>query len=159
MKIELRKVTIEDQKQFAKWWRNPDLIALTSGNYEPIDDSEIQKSVISMGKNDLHWMIKADGQTVGHINLEKIDNKKAELQIVIGEKEYWGKGVAQEATRKLFEIAKNLGFRTLYIEVRPTNYRAIGFYKKIGFTKIKVKKYPDNKNLPEIIAMERELNN
>lgn len=159
MKITLRKVIVEDKNYFAKWWRDPKLIALTSGNFDLLSDKEILKSVIDMAKNDLHWMIEADGQTVGHINLEKIDEGKAEIQIVIGEEEYWGKDVAKEAAEQLFILVKNLGFKILYLEVRPTNYRAIGFYKKIGFSELGIKKYHDNQNLPEVVMMEKILDN
>jgi len=157
MKVNLRKITIDDQKHFAKWWRNQELIALTSGNFDLLADEEIMESVISMSKNDLHWMIEADNQAVGHINLEKMDRNKAELQIVIGEKEFWGKNVAKDAAEQLFGIAKKLDYETIYLEVRPTNSRAIGFYKKLGFKELGLKKYSDNPNLPEVIMMEKNL--
>lgn len=95
MNIKLRKLQPNDSQYFAKWWRDKELIALTSGDFTPLSDKEIQTQVDEMAtdKNSVHFMIEADGKTVGHINLNKIDKETADLQIVIGEKEYWGKGI------------------------------------------------------------------
>lgn len=159
MKTILRKVSLNHVNNFTKWWRDKELVALTSGNFDKMSDKEILDSVSSMAKNKLHWMIEADAKTVGHIDLEKINSLKAELQIVIGEKEYWGKGVAKEAVLQVLDKATNLGFKDIYLEVRPTNIRAISFYEKIGFEKMGIKKYPANQSLPTVITMEKELVN
>lgn len=156
MKTILRKVRDDDHIHFSKWWRDKELVSLTSGNFEEMTDQEIKKSVALMAQNNLHWLIEADGKTVGHINLEKINGRQAELQIVIGEKEYWGKGVAKSAVSQVLIKAIDLGYRNIYLEVRPTNSRAIAFYKKMGFTKTGTKKYPENKNMPVVVTMSKD---
>jgi RimJ/RimL family protein N-acetyltransferase len=155
MNIKLRKVRIEDNSYFAKWWRNPKIIALTSGNFAPISDEEISKSVASMAKNDLHWIIECDNQAIGHINLEKISSQQVELQISIGEEEYWSKGIGTKAIETILLKAKEKGFSTVRLEVRPTNSHAIHLYEKTGFKQINLKKYPDNSNLPEVLVFEK----
>lgn len=159
MKMILRKVKPKDVGFFAKWWRDKELILLTSGNYDEISDKEITNAVNLIAQDKLHWMIEADSKTVGHIDLEKINHAKAELQIVIGEKEYWGKDVAKDAVSQVLEKAADLGFNYIYLEVRPTNIRAITFYEKMGFKKTGIKKYPANQYLPEVTTMEKDLAN
>jgi RimJ/RimL family protein N-acetyltransferase len=155
MNIKLREVKIEDKIHFAKWWRNPKIIALTSGNFNPISDEEISKSVSSMTENDLHWIIECDSRSIGHINLEKINDQQAELQISIGEEEYWGKGIGTKVIEIVLLKAKEKGFSTVKLEVRPTNSRAIHLYEKMGFKQIGLKKYPYSPNLSEVLVFEK----
>ena len=159
MEIKLRKLDPNDWIYFSNWWRDKELIALTSGDFTLLSDQEIQKQVneITIDKNSFHFMIKADGKTVGHINLNKLGNHKAELQIVIGEKDYWGRGIGNKAAKEILNAAKQLGFQKIKIEVRPKNSRAINLYHKLGFKNLGLKKYPGNSNLPEVIMMEKEI--
>lgn len=159
MKINLRSLALADWQYFAKWWRDKELIDLTSGDHGPLSDEEIKEQTQEMinDTNSYHWMIKADDRIVGHVNLNRLDNEKTEMQIVIGEKEYWGKGIGQEASREVLRKAKDLNYQKIYIEVRPENTRAIRLYEKLGFRKLGHKKHPHNPNLPKVIMMEKEI--
>jgi RimJ/RimL family protein N-acetyltransferase len=157
MKVILRKLELNDWPLFAKWWRDGELIKMTSGDFESLSDDEIKNQVKEMADDtdSWHWMIQVDDKIVGHINLNKLDNQKAELQIIIGEKEYWGRGIGKQAGTQIIKKAKN--FNRIYIEVRPENSRALNLYQKLGFKNLGLKKYPDNPNLPEVIMMEKVL--
>ena len=54
MKIILRPLKFEDWHYFAKWWHDPELISMTSGNPEKFSDKAIQKQVQEMVKVLLH---------------------------------------------------------------------------------------------------------
>lgn len=159
MKIKLRKLSKNDWPYFIKWWRDKELTDLTSGDHTPMADEEIKKQIREMtnDKSAHHWMICVDGKIVGHINLNKINDTKAELQIVIGEKDYWGKGLGKLAIEQVIEHAKTLGYKKIYVEARPENSRAIGLYGKCDFKSLGLKKYPENPNLPEVLIMEKRL--
>ncbi len=103
-------------------------------------------------------MITVGGQTIGHISLSKRSNNWHETQVVIGEKKYWSKGYGQEAFQILIKKAKKIDISKIYLEVRPTNTRAIRAYVKCGFRAIKIIKYPKNKYLSETLRMEIDLN-
>jgi RimJ/RimL family protein N-acetyltransferase len=154
--VTLRKITSTDEIHFFKWWRDNSLINLTSGNYEPISDNEIKQSAKKMtgSKTDYHFMIDLGKKTIGHISLSKQLNNNYETQIVIGEKEYLGQGYGTEAIRQLLRFAKNKGIKNVYLEVRPTNLRAIRSYEKSGFKPAGIIKYPNHPNLPETLKME-----
>lgn len=161
MDIILQKLKAGDYPHFLRWWRDDELMGLTSGDHAPMGDEEIQKQVAKMAsdKNVRHWLIEVDDKIVGHINLNKINSKTAELQIVIGEKEYWGKGIGFEAIIKVLDQAKSFGYKKILVEVRPDNIRAINLYQKAGFEKQGLKKYPKNPNLPEVLVMEKQISN
>ena len=47
-----------------------------------------------------------------------------------------------------------MGGKAIYLEVRPTNKRAIKAYEQCGFRKVKLIKHPKNKYLPKTLRME-----
>ncbi len=155
-KIYLRKIKYDNKKYFAKWWRDKELLKLTSGILLHISDKEVDKYFqnIYQSKKNRHFMIILDKRVVGHISLSKRRNDWHETQIVIGEKNYWGKGYGSKAIKLLIQKAKRLGISKIYLEVRPNNMRAISVYERCGFQKVKTILYPKNKYLPETLRME-----
>lgn len=155
LKIRLRKIKISDKKYFAKWWIDEELIKLTSGILTVISDKEVDKyfKAILQNKIDYHFVIMADKNVIGHISLTK-RRSWFEIQIVIGEKKYWGKGYGAEAIRLLLKKAKKFNISKIYLEVRPNNSSAIHAYENCGFKKVKTISYSKNKDLPKVLRME-----
>lgn len=154
-RIYLRKINKADKIYFAKWWRDKDLLKLTSGVLELTSDQEVDKYFqVLLHSKDRHFMITVDRETIGHISLVKRQNNWYETQIVIGEKEYWGMGYGSKAIKSLIKKASSLGILSIYLEVRPTNIRAIRAYEQCGFQKVGIIKYPENKYLPETLRMD-----
>lgn len=153
-KISLRKIKASDKKYFAQWWRDEELLALTSGVVKPISDKKVEKyfSAMIANKQDRHCMIMAEKKVIGHISLAKRPKEWYEMHIVIGEKEQWNKGLGTQAIQVFLKKEKNL--QDIYLEVRPTNRRAIKAYEHCGFRKVKYVKYPKNKHLPKTLRME-----
>ena len=156
IKISLRKIKRNDENYFAEWWRDKELLKLTSGILKRISNQEVDKyfQKILYNKKDYHFIIMANEKAIGHISLAKRQNNWYETQIVIGEKEYWGKGYGPKAIKSLITKIKRFGISKIYLEVRQTNIRAIRAYEQCGFQKMKNIKYPNNKYLPETLRME-----
>jgi len=156
-KIKLRKIKESDFKYFLKWWKDKGLIALTSGVFNYIPDEKLQKGFKYMveSKKDHHYAILvSEKKIIGHLALSHINKNKAEIQIVVGEKEYWGKGLGTLAIKKGVDEAFNrLGYKEIYLEVRPNNQRAIKAYQNVGFKRLGIKEYPSNPNLPKVLMM------
>ena len=156
IKVHLRKIKLADINYFAKWWRDKELLKLTSGILKFISDQEVDKyfQAILNNKKDYNFMVIANRKTIGHISLVKRQNNWHETQIVIGEKKYWGKGLGSKAIKILIKKAKKNGITKIYLEVRPINLRAIMAYEQCGFKKVKRVKHRKNKYLPETLRME-----
>lgn len=78
----------------------------------------------------------ADDLLIGRCLLFAMDtvNRSAMLGILIGEKDYWGKGYGQEATRLLLDYAFNLlNLHSVMLGAFSFNQRAIHAYERIGF--------------------------
>ena len=154
-KIKLRKIKLTDYKYFFIYWRDKTLIKLTSGVLDPITDDEVKKYFLAMlqSKSDYHFMIIVEDDIIGHISLAKRKDGWYETQIVIGEKDYWNKGYGTKAIQQVIKRARRLGILKIFLEVRPTNLRAIKSYEKNGFVRAGIKNYPKNKYLPEVLKM------
>lgn len=77
-----------------------------------------------------------DWVPVGNTGLHQISFKHgtAELGIMIGEKEYWDKGIGTSAVKLMLEYGfKNLELYNIMLRVYSFNNRAIHVYEKAGF--------------------------
>lgn len=155
-KLNLIKLKKLDKQYFAKWWRDKNLIALTSGNFEPISDKQIEKYFCNIlnDKVNLHFIITINKRPIGHISLSKRRGLWYETQVVIGEKEFWNRGYGPKAIKLIVKKAIKLNISKIYLEVRPDNIRAIKAYEKSGFILKKSVYYPKNKNLQKTLRME-----
>lgn len=154
-KSSLRKLRISDRKYFAKWWRDKELLKVTSGILKRITEKEVDKYFFEMlkDKKAQHYMITVNRKTIGHISLEQRKNSWYETQVVIGEKNQQGKGYGTDAIKLLIRKARKAGIKKVYLEVRLNNLKAIHAYEKCGFRKAGIKRYPKNKYLPQTLMM------
>lgn len=86
-------------------------------------------------KGQCHWIV-VDGRKIGQINYNAIDqlNKKAEVDIIIGDEKDMGKGYGTDALRTLLRhLFDTLEVNKVWIEARGNNPRAIRAYEKAGF--------------------------
>ena len=135
--ITLRTVVPEDAKVFVQWFKDKTVIKhlLVQNSPGLAEEKKWVKNVLA-DKNKIVWSILAfDKKLIGNtmISLDK-GNKIASFGIVIGEKEYWGKGYAVEALgllkKYVFETLKYVRFE---LEYHVDNKRAKRAYEKVGF--------------------------
>ncbi len=91
--------------------------------------------------NSVHFLIyeRATMRPIGNTNLHGIDHaqRTAELGILIGEKECWGKGYGTEATRLTLDYGFNgLGLHSIVLRVYSFNERALRAYLRAGFKEV-----------------------
>lgn len=79
-----------------------------------------------------------DGKIVGSAGIYPIGRRekikhRADLGISV-DKQYWGLGIGGALMGACIECAKKAGFLQVELDVVGTNTRAMGLYKKFGFT-------------------------
>ena len=75
---------------------------------------------------------------IGAIELYDISNDRCTLGIIIGEREYWGRGFGSEAIIALLEYAfSELNLNQVYLRTFFDNKRAIAAFHKVGFREIR----------------------
>src|SRR5262249_1517838 len=73
---------------------------------------------------------------IGAIGFHQVDwkNRTAEVGIVIGDKEWWGRGYGTDAVRALARWAiDELALNRIWLRVFEDNTRGIRAYEKVGF--------------------------
>jgi len=156
MAITLRLIRPQDIEYFSKWWRDPDLIKVTSGDTTELSDAQISEYFghIIKPHEALHYMVDLNNKTIGHISLQKREGPWWETQIVLGDKASRGKGYGVQAIHQLLDKAMVQGIDHIYLEVRPENTRAIKTYQKVGFSQVGGVIETGNKLQPQLIRME-----
>jgi RimJ/RimL family protein N-acetyltransferase len=136
--ITLRELRIEDVEKMYEFIENEETASNFIFTRYPFSKEKLNDFVIkswSDSKN-VHYAILAEnGEYAGTVSLKGINyvDRNAEYAIVL-RKEFWGKNVAYEATRKIIDYAFNrLNLNKVYLNVLASNKRANKFYEKFGF--------------------------
>ena len=141
MTVSIRPL-IENDAYTSYRWRNDSEVFKYTGNIyseEITLESELAwiRRVIK-NENEYRCAIIADNCYVGNIYLTNIDDEKAEYHIFIGDKSYWGKGVAKKASIEIIRYGfEYLNLKKKVLEVRQQNKNAIRLYEKLGFTRLR----------------------
>jgi ribosomal-protein-alanine N-acetyltransferase len=90
------------------------------------------------------WILRDEsGTLIGYFLLMPAVDEAHLLNITV-HSDWHGQGVGRGLLSKVVELARNKGMRSVLLEVRPSNVRALAIYKRYGFTQIGVRKayYP-----------------
>ena len=141
MNVSIRPLKIEDAYTSVKWRNDQDVFRFTRNTYDHLItiESELEwiERVINK-KDDYRCAIEVDGIYVGNVYLTDIYSGEAEYHIFIGNKEYWGKGVAKEASKLIIQYAFDiLKLSKVRLCVNKENVNAVKLYKYLGFNIIK----------------------
>ncbi len=130
----LRPFANEDALLWQKWDIDPEIQMHMPEPKNEVQDIEEQYRYIqecTADEEGYYWTIETtnkDNETdkvaIGTVSLFEINfhNKNAQLGIVIGDKTYWGKGVATEVIREIITYAfKELGILYIGAEVEEEN--------------------------------------
>ena len=91
--------------------------------------------------NIFFWAIiaKSTNQNIGNIKIDPIDFEKKEgtYGIMIGNKNFWGKGIAREVSLEVIKFMfDEIGLKRIILGVLKENVGAIALYEKIGFRQV-----------------------
>ena len=81
------------------------------------------------------WVISYDSIFIGATYFHSIDyiRKSCDWGIYIYKDDFQNRGIGKIVLTKSIEQAKNMKFKTIFLDVMDTNIRAITLYKKFGF--------------------------
>ena len=125
-------------EKYASWLNDPEVNKyLESRGGQTIDS--LKEFINYQITNKVYiWAIidKALDVHIGNIKIDPINTKHkyGEYGILIGDKDYWGKGFAREASEAVLNyFFKNNYLRKINLGVVKINLDAINLYKKLGF--------------------------
>ena len=137
--VQLIPLEMKHLHVLTKWNYDPDITSFFTAR--PALDMEqqtkwLQHTIADVRKQKFMLLDTESNTLVGVISLMKIntENQEAEYGITIGEKAFWGSGIAAQASEQLFRYsATELHLKRLYLRVFDSNKRAISFFAKLGF--------------------------
>ena len=164
-RIYLRTLEAADAtEEYCGWLNDPEVNRFLVTKSSIVD--ELRSYIIKKtGQPDILFLgifLKDGGKHIGTITLRGIDLTagKATIAMMIGDKNYWGKGLIGEAMRLLTGYAfKNLDLKEIELGVVSQNVSAIRAYEKMGFIETGRKlgvKYGDENYDEIMMALKRE---
>lgn len=162
-KAFLRVLTERDAtKRYCAWLKDEDVNQYLETRNATIDGLKryIREKISS--DRCIFWGIfdQASQKHIGNLKLEPIDFacQTAELGIIIGDKEYWGRGYAAEAMELALRYAfEELQLKEVTLGVSAENTRAIRLYEHIGFKikDVETRKKGDQETKRIVMVLER----
>ncbi len=143
--VRLRPFTDADVPLLHKWFNDPEVLHWLHLSEDPpavmqsMDAHRQRWERIRDDPGHLSWVIETqDGKPIGELGLLNINQvqRRAELGISIGEKEYWGRGYGTDAIHTLMRHAfAGMGLRRVGLITDEDNGRGIRCYEKCGFVR------------------------
>ncbi|WP_240327752.1 ribosomal protein S18-alanine N-acetyltransferase [Dechloromonas sp. HYN0024] len=104
------------------------------------------------------WVLRLGGDLIGFSVVMPVIDEAHLLTIGIC-KRYQGQGYGARMLRHAMEYARLGGAKTLFLEVRPSNERAVDLYRHFGFRQIGLRKgyYPAVIGREDALVFDKEL--
>jgi len=139
-KVILRMAKIADVKEYIRILDDEKVSRFLNYHYKTKNrknESEKWVKEVLFDPGQALWTITVGNKIIGNTTLRFVNNcRKANLGIVIGGEEYWGKGYGTETICLVINyLFKKLKFNRLDLLVHCDNKRGIKLYNKIGFKK------------------------
>ena len=141
-KVILRAKKLADAQDDYTWQTDPELARLDAAPLLTMPFSRYLSDYVS----ELHYPVLTrhrfaidtlDGKHIGNCTYYGINeaNGEAELGIMIGERNWWGKGYGADAVNALLShIFHRTNLKRIYLKTLDSNARAQKCFQKCGFT-------------------------
>jgi RimJ/RimL family protein N-acetyltransferase len=143
-KVNLRALEPADLDSIMQWVNDREVTKWLAGFVWPVsrksEEEWLARATKADNPNDRVLVVEAkDGVYIGQVGLHQIDYTSgvAELGIVLGRKDYWGKGYGTDAIRTLLRFAfSQLRLRKIILKYQGANERGRKCYSRIGFKEV-----------------------
>lgn len=139
-RIFLRETLLSDVSQeYVDWMNDPEVTRYMEARFGQHTFESVKDFVRNVGKENsvLLAVIAKDHQKhIGNVKLGPIDKNHAFtiLGVMIGDRNYWGKGYGPEAIKLAVEYAfTKLGLRKINADVYENNIGSLRAFQKTGF--------------------------
>ncbi len=139
-RVVLRPLKVKDAENYVRWFSDREVLNYMTQMYYRVSLEEERKYIRSLQRQPVKKqytfaIVNEEGKHIGGTGLNvKLNKKRIEWGIVIGEKSEWGKGYAGECAKLCLDFAfKKLKANRVELYVSIDNKRAVKAYKKIGF--------------------------
>jgi RimJ/RimL family protein N-acetyltransferase len=139
--VRLRAPEIGDLERNHRWMNDREVTRYLSARYElslAAEEAWMRERVgVPLSWDNAFFAIETkEGRHIGNTNLFALaaEDRKAELGIMIGEKDCWSQGYGTDAVRTLVRFAfDEMNLNRVQLHAYAFNERAIAAYRKVGF--------------------------
>lgn len=118
----------------AAWLSDPEIARLTMSPDFSADGQRAWFDGLADRADYVIWGIEHDGVRVGAMGLKGIGvDEGGEYFMYIGDRSYWGRGIARWAFHEIADEARARGLRFLYGRVHKANERSLAVDLRHGF--------------------------
>ena len=138
-KFQLKSLTVKDiTSAYIHWLNDEEIMQHTEQKFRTttLQDASDYVTLMAQSKTDLFYGLFYDGTHIGSIKLGKINlnHKTADLSYIIGDKSFWGKGIASKMITKVVSLAfERLDLEKIVAGVYATNLASIRVLEKSRF--------------------------
>ncbi len=138
-RVVLRGMTKADLER-VRTWGNDSEVATFIDRVRPISEVEHEKWFEKMVQDPNVYLFaideKENRQHIGNVWLCNLDSRhrRAEIRVMIGDRNYWGKGFGREAVSAAVHFGfEKLNLHKIYAYVLSNNPRSKGMFEACGF--------------------------
>ncbi len=150
--LVIRPLVDSDSPTLYRWLNDPKVLQYYEGRDKPCTWDDIYTHYLSKnGDPLLGLMVILDGQSVGYVQVYPLDPVESSdwelpaeiwplfgMDLFIGECSLWNRGIGSEVVGLVSRrLLSHHGAKSVVVDPRVTNYRAIHVYKQCGFRIIK----------------------
>ena len=139
--VQLKIITQEIiNDKVIKWYLDKEVTKFSDNQHRKFNLNDQKKYVTNCYLSDSKFLygIFFEKNYIGNLLLSNISeiHKTAEISYLIGDKDFWGKGIMTMAIEKIITISKNdFKINKLYAGVASANYGSIKALEKNNFVK------------------------
>lgn len=127
--ISLRRATEKDAEILARWFNDRTNTGYMEDTRESYDAEYLKDKLGTMD-----FMILLNEKPVGYCSLYDVKDGRAEISVLIGDRDKQGKGYGKEALRLLCDAAfKEFGLKEIFARVDENNAPSLRMFDGCGF--------------------------
>ncbi|HPQ07917.1 MAG TPA: GNAT family protein [Bacteroidia bacterium] len=141
MRVYLRELTFDDvNEEYLSWFKDNEVTSFLEVDGKSLTKKIVEEYIDEGRKTGTYYMYaicyKDNDKHIGNLKIGPINKKHlvSDLVCVIGDKKYWGKGLATEAISLGNKLAfEKYGIRKLHGQIYADNIGSIKAYCKAGW--------------------------
>jgi len=137
--IRLRPVSLDDIDIALPWYQDMEVLKYTAGieRNTPYDRKTVKSMYLYLMSIGECFMIEIKEKS-SWIPIGDVTLSEETIPIVIGRKEYWGRGIAKQVLLYLIQRARDIGYSRIRVkEIYDFNHRSLHIFSSLGFKKVR----------------------
>ncbi len=138
--VSLRPMRPEEVGLIHTWVNNPDILPFWDGRTKSLEEVRSDYTPNYFMDKDPNsgrcFAIEKEDTTIGMICYNRIDrdNRSVEFDMLIGDKQYWSKGLGSDALQAFVRyLFSSFPLNRIWLGTHSYNQRALRAYEKVGF--------------------------